>query len=83
MDKVSLKDTGIKKIGNITNTLMKAIDKFPINSDWGDRHIHLALKKIIEKPDINPDQVVKDIKRSYLCNRENYGVDGDNEKTGM
>ncbi len=53
-----------------------AIDLFPLDKGWDERHIYYAIKKIVECPTKTPEQIIEEIKRSYLEHENNWLVDG-------
>jgi hypothetical protein len=58
------------------NKVCKVIDLFPEGKNWNENHIRYAIKKIIECPTKAPEQIVKEIKRSYLEYGNKWFVDG-------
>jgi hypothetical protein len=56
--------------------IVETIKLFPEGKGWNERHIKYAIKKIVECPTKAPEQIVKEIKRSYLEYGNKWFVDG-------
>ena len=44
-----------------------------------ERHIYYALRKFVEAGERDTERLIEAIKRSYLCNDEDWKVDGGHE----
>lgn len=65
----------------LENSVLRVIAKFPDDKNWGMRHVRVAVNKLVENPELSVEQVIKKIKRSYLCVDEGWFVDKGNEFT--
>lgn len=72
MNKQKAKDYAEKYLKTIQNKTKDVIALFPLDVEWDDRHVRMAVKIIIEKPNIDPKLVIKRIKISYLCTGEGH-----------
>ena len=65
----------------INSILHKTVKLFPEIwlSKIPERHIYVALKKIIETGERSPERLIEAVKRSYLCNDEGWNIDGGEE----
>lgn len=77
--KKKLKYEVLKEILRLQRSVFSVIDKFPDNCNWGYRHVRVAVKKLVENPEIPLDKVIKEIKRSWVCNGENWLIDRGSE----
>jgi hypothetical protein len=70
-----LKKYVYKVTKRLENKLLKVIKAFPNDKDWGSNHLDIAVRKLVENPELSTKQVINHIKRSYLCHHEGWFVD--------
>lgn len=69
-------------VTDLYNRMFEVIDKFPENPElhWGMPHLRVALIKYIENEERTPEELIKYIKRSYLCFGEKWHIDGTDKR---
>jgi len=77
MNKQDLKFYSNQKLARLKNSLSRVIAKFP--KHWNDNHVDVAIGKLVENPELTTEEVIKAIKRSWVCAHENNRVDGGDE----
>ncbi|MCK5219829.1 hypothetical protein KAR10_09905 [bacterium] len=78
MNKQDLKRQAKENITRLQNSVLRVIAAFPNDKNWDDRHVKVAVNKLVENPELSTVQVIKKIKRSYLCAHECWFIDGGN-----
>ncbi len=63
-------------LNDIWKKICQTIELFPSDKGWDERHVYYAIKKIVECPEKTPEQILKEIKRSYLEHGKKWHVDG-------
>lgn len=79
MTKEKLKKHAYQEIYRLRDSVLRAIDQFPCDKNWDKRHVHIAIQKLVENPEIPVDKIIKEIKRSWVCTGENWLIDKGNE----
>lgn len=68
-------DYVLKFCSDLKKKLLQVIQLFPKDCNWGIRGVDVAINKIIQYPKKTPEQIIDDIKRSYLGNNQEWYVD--------
>jgi hypothetical protein len=76
MNKQNLKYNIKKDLARLQNSVLRVIAAFPSDKNWDTRHTWLAVNKLVENTELSTQEVIEFIKRSYLCAREGWFVDG-------
>ena len=89
MNKQDLKFQARQNIARLENSVLRVIAAFPtekLNKDnnivpviWKMKHVRVAVKELVENPELSTEQVIKGIKRSWACHGENWYIDAGKE----
>lgn len=79
MNKQDLKYQLKRDLARLQNSVFRVIAAFPPDKNWHMGHIRIAVNKLVENPELSTEQVIKMLKRSYLCYGENWLIDGGEE----
>lgn len=79
MNKQDLKFQLKQDLARLQNSVFRVIAKFPRDKNWDNRHVRIAIKKLVENPELLTEQVIESIKKSWACHGENWMIDGGKE----
>lgn len=64
MNKQELKHSAKQYLARLQNSIFRTIAQFP--EDWRERHFKLAIKYLVENPELTNEEVIDKIKDSWV-----------------
>jgi hypothetical protein len=73
MNKQELKHNVKERVARLQNSLLRSVAEFP--EGWGERHVGVAIRALVNNPEMTTGQVIAEIKKGWACHGENWRVD--------